>query len=387
MHAIPPSSSPEPSQSSDVNWFKRSFKIIQQTPWLRRSLFAIGIGAALLVPALAGVYAVNNLLTVAESPNCQAGKQPDNLAARISCADEMASKRTVGDLRDAIKLISTVPQGSPLRATVDRRLDRWSLDLMELAEEAYQNGDLDAAVSAAQAVSVSTSSFTLAGDRIHQWKDVWEKGEDICKRAKEAIEQQEWTNTLSTARELLKLGNRYWSTTRYQDLMNDLQVAKDAEKAQKKAAKRAQSALTMGLEGDATAHLRKAKKLVRQGDAQSLRDAIAEAQQVFYGTAAYEEAQKLIDQWEKQAGLIEDRQHLDRAIQLAKKGTEAGLQAAIDEAYQVSPGRSLYNEARTRIDRWMDQLYRSRYPAPEQSSPSAAPSPELLTPELPPPTP
>lgn len=334
------------------------------------------MGLVLLVPVVAGIASVKHLLEIADLPDCQTDTYTDandNYSARLYCADELAGKRTVGDLRDAIKLVNSIPEGDPLREAGDRRVERWSSTLLDMGEDAYQKGDLDSALNAARAIPISTQLFNLAGDRMNHWKDIWDRAEDIYKRAKDAIDQQQWSNTISTARELLKLDNHHWATTRYQELMDQLQAAKEQLKSQKAAPK--PPSQNSVLDADGTAQLKKAKTLAARGDLAGLKGAIAEAQQIFYGTPAYNAAQKLTEQWEKQAGLIEDRQHLDRANQLAQRGTEQALQAAIDEAYQVSPSRSLYNEARRRIDQWMDQLYRTRYPSSPPASPPAPSSP------------
>jgi hypothetical protein len=369
-----------------LNRLQRNLFTLQQRPWLWRGLLGTGLGLALLVPVIAGVASVKHLLEIADLPDCQTDTSTDDYAdsysGRLYCADEIAGKNTVGDLRDAIKLVSSIPEGDPLREAGDRRIERWSRTLLDMGEDAYQKGDLDNAMNAARAIPISTQLFNLAGDRMNHWKDTWDKAEDIYKRAKDAIDQQQWSNTISTARELLKLDNHHWATTRYQELMDQLQAAKEQLKSQKIAPK--PPSQNSVLDADGTAQLKKAKTLANRGDLAGLKGAIAEAQQIFYGTPAYNEAQKLIEQWEKQAGLIEDRQHLDRANQLAQRGTEQALQAAIDEAYQVSPSRGLYNEARRRIDQWMDQLYRTRYPSSPPSPPASPPAP---APSSPPTTP
>ncbi len=93
----------------------------------------------------------------------------------------------------------------------------------------------------------------------------------------------------------------------------------------------------------------KAEKLARKGD---LRAAIAQAENVVKGRALYETAQASIAEWKTEAEIIEDRPILIRAENLAAIGH---FSAAIDVAYQITPGRALYGEALTSIAIWEDE--------------------------------
>ncbi len=357
-------------------------------------LFGLGLVVMVLLPGLTGIWAVRHLLGLAELPDCRAtAATDDSLSARLYCADEIARKQTVGDLRDAIKLASSIPEDDPLRPVSDRRIEQWAQDLLNLGEKSYQEGNLDEAVSAARAVPINTKTYASAKEHIDQWKTNWEKGQDIYDQSKAEINQQNWNYSLKVAKGLLTLGNRYWES-KYQELINELQAAKE-QRSQDKTAKNNAKPGKGGnatYEADAVSRLKRAKELALLGTAKSLKEAIEQAQQVYYGTPTYDEAQKLVDTWQQQIGAMEDRRHLDRAIQLAKKADEKSLQAGIDEAYEVSPSGSLYDEARRRIDQWTDQLYRLKYPPLKESIQPAtkndrpvAPTPAREAPDLPPP--
>jgi hypothetical protein len=246
--------------------------------------------------------------------------------------------------------------------------------LLDLGEAAYQEGDLDRAIHITRLISINSRVYSTATGRIDEWKKSWEKAEEIYSKTQDAIERQEWTKALNIARELVKLGNRYWETTKYQELLNGVQAGREQQKAERAAAEKARAnpfqsfaKWERGFEAEAIAHWRRAKALARSGTLKGLKAAIEEAQQIYYGTPTYEEAQKHIETWQRQAEAIEDRYHLDRAMRLARRGNEDSLQAAIDAAFMVSPTGSLYEEARSRIDQWMDQLYRMKYSSPATS--------------------
>ncbi|MGA7935868.1 MAG: hypothetical protein WCA35_20115 [Kovacikia sp.] len=391
----------EPSPEIIPQSFKRNpvrfayAKFLRMPLWLRLGVLGLGIGAVLFLPGIAGIWAVRHLLGLAELPDCrEAAATSDSLSVRLYCADEIARKQTVGDLRDAIKLARSVPEEDPLRAVSDRRIEQWSQDLLNLGEELYQEGDLDAALGAARIIPMNTKTYTSAQERITHWKDTWDKAQETYDQAKAEISQQNWNSSLRIAKGLLTMGNRHW-VQKYQEVIDELQAAKE-QRSQASTAKPKPNSRIDGDRNDqaeAAKRLEKAQNLARSGTPNSLKQAIDEAQQIYYGTPAYEEAQKQIETWQQQMGALEDRRHLDQAITLANKGDQTSLQAGIEEAYEVSPSGSLYDEARRRIDQWTDQLYRLKYPSsPAATAPNTpkrdrpvSPTPPKAVPELPPP--
>lgn len=103
--------------------------------------------------------------------------------------------------------------------------------------------------------------------------------------------------------------------------------------------------------------LEQARSLAKQG---KLPAAIASAQQIAAGRALYPEAQAAIQTWTVTLQTAEDQPILKQANALADQGN---LGAALDLAYQIAPGRALYDQAQTAIARWSAKLeatHRSR---------------------------
>lgn len=372
-------SSPNPSQPPYfTHWLAR---LRQQDFWLQPNVVRSGVGIALLLPIVLGGGAILYMVQLAELPDCRKRAwSSDSLSARLYCADELASKQNVDHLRDAIRLVSSIPLDDPLRPEGDRRAQRWSQELLRQAETAIQTGKLDLAIAAVNSIPEHSQVYLTANRQVQEWKDLWEKAETICEQATTKIEEKQWSEAIATARDLLKLGNEYWSVTRYQELMADLTAAREAQKsaaANDKTKERAKPAPKLSdweeaYAREAAAHMVKANKLASSGTLAGLEAAISEAQQVMFGSPGYDEVQKKIATWEQQLESMTDRGHLDRAIQLASRGDEGSLQAGIEEAYKVSPNRGLHNEARKRIEQWNEQLYRLRYAPVESSQPEIA---------------
>ncbi|MBW4656000.1 MAG: hypothetical protein KME20_23605 [Kaiparowitsia implicata GSE-PSE-MK54-09C] len=339
--------------------------------WLR-GLGWLSLAAVLLVPLGAGAWAVRNLTQLPDLPTCWAtslGTAP--ASTQLYCAEGHAKKGDVEGYRQAIALASRIPQDDPIRANGDRLMQYWAEQILRQAEAAFQQGNLTQAVDIAKQIPASARVRAEAVTKIEEWETTWQTAESIYDRAVSLIDAENWHGTLMAGRELLGLNNQYWATTRYQNLMQQLQTARDSAKqanAEKKpdtTAPRTVDDMIARWEQEQVAEddtrLQQATQLADNGTPDGLRAAIAEAQQILYGTARYEQAQQFITQWRQQLETIEDSPYLDRAVQLADEGN---YRDAINEASNIGWGRSLYDESRQRIDTWREQANQRSTTAP-----------------------
>jgi hypothetical protein len=355
-----------------------------RTAWIKLTHFfpwQIWLGMLIAIPLGAG-WAAFTLLSQPELLECRnLDNAEDTGSARLYCAQAIASRSGDSDLAEAIRMAETVPTDHPLSPSRDRLLAQWSARLMELAEVTYQEGNVEEATNLARQVSVSAPVYATVDDRIRYWQDTWKKAEAIYAKAEAEIDNEKNSEALQTARELLSVDNRYWQTTRYQELAERIEsarIANSKNEEQDKKGRLANRSLGNGRtliagrklltteelmgkweqeqEQRATAQLNKARDIARVGDPKTLQYAVRAAEQVTYGTPQYEEAQQLIQRWKQQIQTVEDRPYLERATQLANRGDAASLQAAIDEASRVYYGRSLYPEAQSQINQWNERL-------------------------------
>ncbi|MDE5097576.1 MAG: hypothetical protein O4861_04190 [Trichodesmium sp. St16_bin4-tuft] len=96
--------------------------------------------------------------------------------------------------------------------------------------------------------------------------------------------------------------------------------------------------------------LAEARALAKEGN---LGQAIDVAYQIEQGRALYKEAQDEIYKWTTELQIAQDQPILDQAYSLAKQGS---LTAAINTAYKIGYGRTLYYEAQDAISRWESEL-------------------------------
>lgn len=346
----------------------------------------VGMGLLLVCPFAVSWWAID-LLRFQQLAGCQASAatetvEDDSVAANFYCAKTSAGQQTIDGLSEAIRLARLVPADHPLSAQSEQLIEQASQKLLELAENSFQDGNLDEAIGTARRIPVTTAAYKTADERIKVWQSAWDDAQTIYSDAQASAERDQWDQAFEKARELRQLGNRYWNNDRYQELVQKIQEAKEGKAAEAKADRDRQKAsetkyaaqpdLVSNWQQDqareATENLNRARKLASAGTADGLRAAMDAAGLVLYGTPRYEEAQRSVDRWNRQLQELEDRPYLARAVQLASKGDMSSLQAAIAEASNVSFGSALYQEAQDKIGQWTDAIQKLHSQVyPEQS--------------------
>jgi hypothetical protein len=341
------------------------------------------IGLMVLLPLGTGILGVW-LLSKMDDVECQTVwlSPLATESTRLYCAQVTADRRTATDLAEAIKLVDSISLSHPLRQDGDRLVQQWSNRLLELGDAAFQAGKLEDAIAILESIPGNTTLHHSATQRIQQWRETWKTAEDMFQKTQDAIASNDLAIASAEARTLLKINNEYWRTTRFQDIVNQIQTAKENKNAQAAADRKKKIAnppfeklrpLTTNelmsrwqkeQDQEAGIHLKKARSLAVTGEVSRLQDAIGEAQMVLSGSAEYPQAQQLIKDWSNQIETLEDRPSLNRAVALARNGDIASLEAAITEANSIYFGRALYREAQANIDQWsiqVRQLYDRQY--------------------------
>lgn len=140
--------------------------------------------SSLLVCGASGGLAVAYLLQLPGLPNCPAVFWPlASASMRFECARIAASKQTAKDLLEAIALVDSLPNDHPLREEADRMVELWSKNVLDLAEDLFNNGKLDEAIAAARKIPAKASSAKLVDDRVRQWQATWKKAEEVYRNA------------------------------------------------------------------------------------------------------------------------------------------------------------------------------------------------------------
>ncbi|QQE64256.1 hypothetical protein GFS31_09360 [Leptolyngbya sp. BL0902] len=389
---------------------KRSLgqRVAQSWPlWTMGALAAVmGLGVASAV----ALFRIPNL------PNCRAIFWPTASAStRLQCAEAFAEQGTVEGYLEAIALIEALPPDHPLRGEISQRIETWADRILDLAERAFQDGQIQEAIAMARRIPNHTAAAQVVGERVNGWNQIWQEAEAIYTAAEAELENLKFQEAFTQATQLLQVRNTYWRTVKYDELtakitasrdhLNQLGEAKrlanqrtlDALKeaidiarkipaespihgeAQKVLGEFGQILIEMAegalerrdatatqqilsavpseanLVGDVT-DLRvilEASQLSWQGGITGLEGAITRLQSIDSSRPRYGLAQRLMGQWRAE---VEGRTQLAWAEQLAMAGTTADLRAAIAEAEQISRSNPVWNEASSQIDRWRGQV-------------------------------
>lgn len=418
-----------------------------------------------------GFTATSILLRLPSSPNCSKIYLPFASATnRIYCGQLEADKKTVEGLLNAIDLVAKLPENHPLRAEIDRHLTEWGNEILAIGETEFQAGKLDEAINIATKIPSTLKTYSLVEAEIDKWRNIWKQGKDIEIDVEKQLRLGNWNQAFSASVNLLNIRNDYWRTTKYQETVNTINLAREESKkldvaylalrrkgidnlltaievaskinstsyAYQQASKIIEDATTeiveyaqnliednrwsrlsslaekipdsfdlkkqandwnilanagtnstigtvSGLEmaiGEASnisstssiypktqelvktwqlkkedlVYLDDARSIAQPGDVNSLNQAIIKAKLITNSNPLYGEAQREIENWQRDIEVIEDQPNLDRAKQLAQANNVNGWQEAINQASQIPSHRALYSEAQALIQEWTSNI-------------------------------
>ena len=363
-----------------------------------------------------GFGATNMLLKLPKTQSCSKVFWPIASASiRLYCAQTAAEGKEVEGLLEAIDLVAVLPENHPLRPEIDRNIDRWATSILEVGEEEFQTGQLKKAIATAKKIPANVSAKELVADKISNWNSIWSKGEESYALVEEKLREANWNGAFNAAVRLTDNPNQYWATTKYEESINNINVAQEERASLDKA----QTQVTSGQIDDLILAIGKAddidkdsyaydqaqeiiveakQKLVgniegyiEQRDWQQLlrvsnriprslklqdrvkdwqilanagssadldtvfgiEEAIEEATKLERDSEYHELGQKLISRWEKEIGGV---RRLSKARDLARVSTIGNLNKAIAEVERISSDNPRYSEAQQEIYTWRQQI-------------------------------
>ncbi len=335
---------------------------VRRRRWVNNwALWAV-LGA--LIPGSIAFISFTMLLKLPTAPNCPAIFWPlASASVRLHCAQLAASKQTVNDLLQAIALLESLPADHPLHSQVNGLIEDWAQQILKLADQSFQAGRLDEAIATARKIPDNVSAHKSVEKQITDWQATWSKAVGFYQEAEVQLRKQHWHDAFMASAHLLNVSNKYWATTKYDQLNMLINVAREDSNK-----------------------LAKAQSLAKNGVAQDIMTAIKIAQSIASTSYVYQDAQKAIpDFGHKLLDLAQnklDQRNADEAIAIAREipkitgmeletedfiniaeanrsawmGTVAGLQTAISQAQQIADNRPLHNKAQQLIARWQLEI-------------------------------
>ncbi|HEY9700974.1 MAG TPA: chromosome segregation ATPase, partial [Allocoleopsis sp.] len=312
-----------------------------------------------------GYFGINLLTKNPAAPNCAEDifLPTASASVRLFCAQEAAKKQTLDDLIQAIELVNVLPIDHPLRSELNRNIDQWTLDILKLGDNKYQEGKLDEALAIAEKVPTTIPNYTLVEKQINQWKTTWKKAEELYELAENDLRESRWNKAYESALKLTNLRNRYWGKIKYDQIVDKLTIARED-----------------------SAKLDQSYRLRRWGGVENLLEAIKLAKQVEKESYAYKEAQTLITTCgQKLLVIAEGRlkvQDWPTALEIAKKipndssleqrtknvinlanalskaeeGKVSSIQSAILLAQNIDQDSHFYAKAQKMIVSWQKEI-------------------------------
>ena len=372
------------------------------------------VWAFLLVTALGGVAGASavSLLRIPNLPNCRAIFWPlASAATRLQCADAYADQGSVDSLLAAISLVEALPADHPLRSDINDRVELWADEVLHIADQTFNQGELDAAITIAEKIPLNTAAAQQVSDRLRRWRAIWEQAESIFRKAEEHLRASQFRDAFSAAIQLRSVDNEFWANQRYDELTSlisrtreEVNLLANAERIADRGTvddilEALQQVAAIEPESYVYAEAQTVLKdlssdlldlaeaaLANQDGPEALRilgkippearleqevadfRTLADAYELTWGgtTAGYEaaivrlqslgsdrplyaKAQALRREWQWE---LEGVAQLNWARQVARSGTVESLRAAIVEAEEVAPDNPRWDQAQTKIAEW-----------------------------------
>jgi hypothetical protein len=311
-----------------------------------------------------GALSIFILLRQPPKPQCDRVFWPfASGSLRLYCAQEWAQKRTLEDLFAAIALIDGLPSYHPLRPLIDRWVDIWSKQALNLADEEFQKGDIQKAIDFAKKIPAQTTAHALVEQKIKYWNTVWAKGKGIFQKVDATLKDEDWRQAFGIMVQLLTVDNRYWSQVQYESLNQRIIVAQQDETQLVKAQKLAEAGGIDNLNkalgvlqdlSDGTIFKKSIQKLTTK-IARSLVD-IAESslnkQDLNTALNALQQIPREVSFWPE----VQDWIDIANAMSNTWSGEVTGYEAAIAQLKKMSPDRPLYSKAQDYIQKWSGDI-------------------------------
>jgi hypothetical protein len=194
---------------------------------------------------------------------------------RLYCADVAAQSGKPEQLLAGIKTAQSLPKEHPLHAEGQRLIDKWSQDLVGIAKQKVERGDLSGATALVNRIPKSSEVYKRAQGTVKTWQEEWQQGQELTQKFQEAIKKQNWGSAWQQTDTMYdEMSFDYWRSSQREKLLKQLKAEKHEAKV-----------------------LRQAQRMARYGSTGSLKRAIALAKKIQVGPVAKAQAQAEIKKW------------------------------------------------------------------------------------------
>lgn len=318
-----------------------------------------------IVLILGGTGALGALLLTTLPPpaDCDHMSPLTPESEQLYCAQLAAQSGKLDRLVAALQLVSRWGENHPLYSEAQKRMEEWSQALLAIARQKMNQGNLEGASAIVRKIPVNSPFYPEAQAKIADWQQDWKRGEKIANSVKDSMRVQDWPTASKKARALLLMNIDYWRQQRFDELMNQMEMEKQAWQK-----------------------IREAQDLVQSNSPTALTQAIILAGKVNPKTLARLEAQADRNKWSRSlvqiaaerfkqkdfAGVIallnhvprdtsvyaetQDWMRLSHAEQAAEHKHILAFLDAISAVRQISKKSPLYPQAQAQLSVWQSHL-------------------------------
>ncbi|MEM8504796.1 MAG: chromosome segregation ATPase [Cyanobacteria bacterium P01_D01_bin.1] len=312
-----------------------------------------------------GTTAVFSLFRTPGTPNCRTIFWPTASAAlRLQCAETYAENGDVKSLLAAISLVDQLPEDHPLRRDViNTRIEDWANLLLDLAERAFEEGDIEGAIDNARKIPSRTAAAEVVEDRIIRWKKIWEEGANIFDTAMNRLKEKNFQSAFTLSVALLDVDNEYWASEKYSELTKSISTAREDSRKLSKALASARAGTLKGFVSALEQLEEINEESVFYTEARGEREDIAN-KMLLVGERLLAErqlsaARAMLNAIPRDTGLeeeIADFQIFAAAYQQAWTGSIGGLEEAINQMRRLGRNRPSYGKAQRLVAQWQQEI-------------------------------
>ena len=359
MITNPPEVTPTPNKvspktSRSKQWLQKTFPYFAQLPWQVWAMILILLSGGLSLTAF------SSLLMLPKATNCPRIFWPIASASmRLYCAQLDADRGNVEGLLRAVELVEALPLDHPLRPEINRNVEDWAEEILNLAEKDVQAGRLAQAIQVARKIPTHSKAHEKVELKIERWQAIWQKGNESLAEIDNQLRKSNWDYAFRTAIGILNINNQYWSTVEYAKAIKKIQLAHEQSN-----------------------QLNAAFATEKEGGLKNWLASLDQAAEIPKDSYSYQDAADLIQKnkaqiisyvydliegqnWKKLQTVVEQvgarpllKQNVAKwqvflnAVSNTESDTPEGFQNAAITLGQISEKDPLYNKAESLIERW-----------------------------------
>jgi hypothetical protein len=297
------------------------------------------------------------------STNCSNPSLLVSDGEKLFCAQKAAQSGNLKDLQRGMTLAINLPKEHPLYNESQRLLGEWSLDLLEIARDKVNKGDLKGANAILRQVPANSEHYSKIQAKQKKWHKQWQRGAVTEQQFQQAVKRQRWGEAWREVESLYAFSADYWRFQKRDKLIAQLVAEREGWRLLREAQKAARSRDF----ADISASLVLTNRIKPATNARTLAKADRDrwSQTVLQGVVAkykqqdFASAIALARQIPKDASvspLAKDWLALSQASQKANSKKGSDLKAALSALRQIRPQSPLYKQAQAKIAVWKQRL-------------------------------